>query len=85
MVDGRLITFYSILFDRNQSNKHILETLCLVNDPHFGKCVPFEILTVERVVYWLSVIQFIRQNPEHFVHLQDVISEQRKFYIYVGM
>lgn len=59
----------------------------LANNGDFVKCIPFEKLTVELVVYWLSLVEYIQETDinedEEDDQLQHVICELTTFCEYL--
>lgn len=47
---------------KNDSIDELLSQLPLSNTGDYTKCIPFEKLTVEMVVYWLSMVEYIQET-----------------------
>lgn len=52
---------FIFLFHRNDTIDHLLDQLPLSSAGDFKKCIPFERLTVELAVFWLSIVEYVQQ------------------------
>lgn len=71
---------------RNDSIENLLEQLPLSKAGGFTKCIPFEKLSVEIIVYWLALVEYIQQtdtNEDEEDQLQYVICELSTFCEYL--
>lgn len=73
----------SIYIVRTQNVGDLIEALPLADTDDFEKCVPFEKLTVEMAVYWLSLVEYLQQTPDDDDRIQDAICELSAFCNYV--
>lgn len=88
-----IFPFISIFF-RNESTDKLIEALPLTPEGgEFEKCVPFDKLTMEITVYWLSLIEYLQSfgldGDENDLddgedHLQNVICELSTFCNYLS-
>lgn len=80
------LNFPILLIVRNENIEDIIQVLPLATtattNNQFEKCVPFEKLTIEMAVYWLSVIEYLRGRNEDD-RLGRVICELTGFCSYV--
>lgn len=85
-------SYFVICFDRNESFDKL--TACLPLTPEggeFGKCIPFEVLTVELAVYWAASIEYLQSianqtdinADDDDEHLQKYICELSTFCDYL--
>lgn len=75
-----------MLVCRNDSIDSLIERLPLSTNGEFVKCIPFEKLTVELIVYWLSIVEFIQKtdtNEDEEDQLQYAICELTVFCDYL--
>lgn len=56
------ITYSSFLIDRKETIDELIEALPLDSSGEFDKLIPFDKLTVEAAVYWLSLIGYLQKN-----------------------
>lgn len=82
-----MLFFFFIHSHRNDTIDELLGQLPLTNNGDFVKCIPFEKLTVELVVYWLSLVEYIQETDangdEEDDQLQNVICELTTFCEYL--
>lgn len=56
----------------------------LATEGNFAKCVPFNKLSVEVAVYWLSLIEYLQTVDDDDDRLEDTICELSTFCNYVA-
>lgn len=61
---GHFLNCPILLIIRNENIDDIIHALPLAATTATEKCVPFEQLTIEMAVYWLSVIEYLRGTNE---------------------
>lgn len=72
------------IFKTQRNTDELIETLPLATEGEFEKCVPFNKLSVECIVYWLSLIEYLQKVEGEEDCSHDAICELSTFCDYVA-